>query len=64
MSNKSKEKGKTFEREACQMLKDAFRLSFNRVPNSGAFVGGMNAARMESMSDNQINNLIHCQINN
>ena len=41
--SKSKNKGKTFEREVCKILKEIYEDNFERVPHSGAFVGGQNA---------------------
>jgi Holliday junction resolvase len=54
MSNRNKEKGKSFERDVCETFKSVFHLNFQRIPNSGAFIGGSNAVRMENMSQNQI----------
>lgn len=52
--NRNKEKGKAFERAVANHLTDVFNLSFTRTPNSGAYVGGLNAFRMKSLSDSQI----------
>ena len=54
MAHPSKEKGKRFERELAALLTDAFGEPFQRVPASGAFTGGKNRGRMESMSQGQI----------
>ena len=54
MAHPSKEKGKRFEAECVNALTAAFGEPFQRVPNSGAFTGGKNRKRMESMSENQI----------
>ena len=54
MSNKSKNKGKSWERDVCNFLSDLYRQSFIRVPNSGAFVGGKNEFRKETLSTEQI----------
>lgn len=35
-------------------LSDVFGLSFTRTPNSGAYVGGLNAFRMKQLSESQI----------
>ena len=40
MTNKSKTKGKTWEREVVLFLSELYKESFIRVPNSGAYVGG------------------------
>lgn len=53
MANANKNKGKFFEREVCAVFKGVFNLTFQRVPASGAFVGGLNAARLIGMSLNQ-----------
>lgn len=50
----SKIKGKSGEREFCQKLGKIFGGTFIRVPNSGAFVGGKNAARKEILHEGQI----------
>ena len=54
MSNKSKNKGKSWERDVCNFLSELYNDSFIRVPNSGAFVGGKNEFRKESLSEEQI----------
>ena len=54
MSNKSKNKGKSWERDVCNFLSDLYSQSFIRVPNSGAFVGGKNEFRNETLSLEQI----------
>ena len=54
MSSKSKNKGKSWERDVCLFLSDLYRQSFIRVPNSGAFVGGKNEFRKETLSTEQI----------
>ena len=54
MSNKSKNKGKSWERDVCNFLSELYDDSFIRVPNSGAFVGGKNEFRKEYLSDEQI----------
>ena len=52
--SKSKNKGKGFEREICNILSEIYQDSFERVPYSGAFVGGVNAARKSTLTENQI----------
>ena len=54
MSNKSKNKGKSWERDVCNFLSKLYDDSFIRVPNSGAFVGGKNEFRKETLSEEQI----------
>jgi Holliday junction resolvase len=54
MTSKSKNKGKGFEREVCKILGEVYGDNFERVPHSGAFVGGVNAARKSTLTENQI----------
>ena len=54
MTNKSKNKGKSWERDVCNFLSELYDDSFIRVPNSGAFVGGKNEFRKEYLSEEQI----------
>ena len=54
MSSKSKNKGKGFEREVCKLLGELYNDNFERVPHSGAFVGGINAVRKSTLTENQI----------
>ena len=54
MASKSKIKGKSFEREVCNILGELYNDNFERVPHSGAFVGGMNAVRKSTLTENQI----------
>ena len=56
MSAKSKNKGKGGERLLCNIFEEKFGGSWQRVFGSGAFVGGKNAVRKESMSTNQVKN--------
>lgn len=51
---KSKNKGKGFEREVCGILSNIYNENFERVPHSGAFVGGINAVRKSTLTENQI----------
>lgn len=53
MANKNKNKGKAFERQICEILGKAFGLNFQRIPNSGAYVGGKNAFRYETLTEEQ-----------
>lgn len=55
MANSRKQKGNRGERECCTIFAEEFGGSWIRVPNSGAFVGGKNAQRKNTLSDNQIN---------
>ena len=52
----SKNKGKSWERDICNFLGETLGGSFIRVPNSGAFIGGSNAARKVLLSDGQVRN--------
>lgn len=54
MPSKSKTKGKGFEREVCNFLSELYEDSFTRVPDSGAFTGGKNAYRRESLTEGQV----------
>ena len=54
MSSKSKTKGKSWERDVCLFLSELYNQSFIRVPGSGAFIGGSNQFRKETLSDEQI----------
>lgn len=46
----SKTKGSSGEREACKILGEIFGGSFIRAPNSGAFIGGKNVFRKQTLS--------------
>lgn len=52
--SKSKNKGSGYERELCKFLGETFGGSFIRSSNSGAFIGGKNAARKANLSETQI----------
>ena len=54
MTSTSKNKGNTFEREVAKYLSDLYSDSFNRIANSGSYVGGKNAFRKETLSEGQI----------
>ena len=54
MPSKSKNKGKGFEREVCNFFKDLYNDSFTRVPDSGAFTGGKNAFRRDTLTEGQV----------
>lgn len=51
--SKSKDKGNTFERVVAKFLSVVFEESFVRTPTSGAFVGGQNKKRIDTLSVNQ-----------
>lgn len=53
---KSKDKGKGYEREVADFLTSTYGDKFIRTPFSGAFVGGINAVRKESLTQGQIRN--------
>ena len=53
MSNANKNKGKAFERQIAKHLTSVFGLNFQRVPNSGAMIGGMNSYRMSFLTPEQ-----------
>jgi len=50
---KSKNKGKSYERDIANFLSDLYKESFTRVPYSGAFVGGQNISRIQNLSESQ-----------
>lgn len=52
--NNNKNKGKGYERQLAKQLTEAFSLNFERVPNSGAFVGGKNIVRADRLSNSQL----------
>lgn len=54
MPSKSKSKGNAWEREICKFLSDLYGSNFTRVPNSGAYTGGKNFTRKNSLTENQI----------
>jgi len=54
MANNNKNKGKAYERKVANHLTELFGLSFTRTPNSGAYVGGMNAFRIDKLSESQV----------
>jgi len=51
--SKGKAKGNSWERELAVLLKEQFDLPFQRVPNSGAFLGGSNFTRRIGMDKTQ-----------
>lgn len=53
MPSRGKAKGNSWERELAGILKDIFNLPFQRVPNSGAFLGGSNSSRRMGLDDKQ-----------
>ena len=50
----SKNKGYGFEREVCKFLSNLYSESFIRVKDSGAFIGGKNISRTQTLTENQI----------
>lgn len=53
MTSKAKAKGNAWEREICVFLGETLGGNFQRVPNSGAYMGGKNVFRKEFLSDGQ-----------
>jgi hypothetical protein len=53
MPSAQKNKGSAFEREISKYLSDQYGSSFVRVPNSGAFIGGKNSQRKQTLSEGQ-----------
>lgn len=56
MPSKGKIKGNSWERDICKFLGTTLGGNFMRVPNSGAFTGGMNSFRRSRLSDTQVRN--------
>lgn len=54
MANASKNKGKSWEREIAKHLTAIYGVNFQRVPNSGAYVGGINSARINILTPEQL----------
>ena len=54
MPSKSKSKGSSFEREVASELSTLYDESFVRTPSSGAYVGGSNVVRKDTLSEGQI----------
>ena len=54
MPSKSKNKGSTWERDLAKKLSDIYDDSFIRTPSSGAYTGGKNTIRKQSMNEGQI----------
>lgn len=57
MTNKSKAKGGAWERDVSTFLTKLYSAPFMRVPNSGAYTGGMNAHRRDVMSEGQVRHM-------
>lgn len=53
MTSPQKAKGNGFERETAQFLTATYKLPFVRIPNSGAYVGGANAFRKDTLDASQ-----------
>ena len=53
MPSKQKAKGNAFERQIADHLSAIYELNFERVPNSGAFTGGKNITRYNTLSESQ-----------
>lgn len=53
MTSKAKSKGNSWEREICVFLGATLGGNFQRVPNSGAFIGGANSQRKATLSVGQ-----------
>lgn len=54
MTSKSKTKGNSWELEVSKFLSKIYNDSFIRIPSSGAFVGGKNNVRKETLDKTQI----------
>ena len=53
MPSRSKSKGSGYEREVAKFLSELYNEPFVRVPNSGAFIGGINSVRKQFLNENQ-----------
>ena len=53
MTNASKIKGNSAERQLCKILQKFFNQPFQRVPSSGGMLGGMNNPKAKKLSKNQ-----------
>jgi hypothetical protein len=51
-----KAKGNSWERTVARFLTETHGASFLRVPNSGAFIGGSNATRIQNLDAGQVKN--------
>ncbi len=56
MPSKSKNKGSSFERDIARQLSELFGESFIRVTNSGAYIGGKNTTRKDTLSQAHVDN--------
>lgn len=56
MAVNGKQKGNSFERSVANFLTELYSEQFLRVPSSGAFIGGKNITRKDSLSEAQIRN--------
>lgn len=54
MSSPSKNKGSGFEREVAKFLSELYDASFVRAPGSGAYTGGSNSHRRQTLQENQV----------
>jgi len=54
VSSKSKNKGKSWERDIANFLTELFDEKFVRVPHSGAYIGGTNSHRKSQLDEGQI----------
>lgn len=54
VSQKSKTKGKSWERDVASFLSELYGESFIRVPHSGAYIGGKNSDRKAHLHESQI----------
>ncbi len=55
--SKSKNKGKSWERDVANHLTELYGETFIRVPNSGAYIGGKNQFRKEFLHEGQIRSM-------
>lgn len=53
MTSRQKAKGNAWENEICKFFGETLGGNFQRVPNSGAYIGGKNVFRKEHLSEGQ-----------
>ena len=54
MTSPQKTKGSSFEREVAKFLSETYNESFIRAPGSGAYIGGKNQSRKNTLHEGQI----------
>lgn len=57
MGSKSKNKGKSWERDVANFLSSLYGESFIRTPSSGAYIGGKNSVRKNFLHEGQVRSM-------